>query len=340
MSSKEDTSTPTDRRTSEEASRPKMVHWTFPTVKRTPGFFHVSQDFAHKTHIVSEGGHAIANCTLSGLTHADPKQNIPEAEANARLLAASPALLADLHAIDRAYDASQQHGHSIAHNLGQAILQARATLSIAGLSVLECESPEAQTQPSPTAPERMGDLAPELLAALKDLIGCADQQRDRAELKAARALVRRAEASTITTEPGPKAETTNYVAAQLMRGCNAAAAYLIEPPSVYPENRAAAAEIIMDALSKAKAAGIKPENLAQQSHVADALFRTCDDLARIARQENLPKPIQDQMIEAAEIGYSSLDKIGYFARNTGTAATKPTRIAPLLPEGGPSKKTR
>lgn len=277
MTSKEDTSTPTDRRTSEEASRPKMVHWTFPTSKRTPGFFHVSQDFAHKTHIVSEGGHAIAVCKLSGLTHADPVLNLPEAEANARLLAASPVLVAALHDIDRAYDASQQHGHPIAAELASAIGRARATLATAGLSVIG-ESAPAQTKAP--APERMGDLAPELLAALKDLIDCADQQRDRVEIKAARALVRRAEASTLTT---PTAESVNSIASELMRGCNAAAAYLIEPQSIYPENRAAAAEIVMGALSKAKAAGV-PEY-------------------------KMPTAL-------------------------------PARVAPLLPESAPSKKTR
>lgn len=41
-------------------------------------------------------------------------------------------------------------------------------------------------------------------------------------------------------------------APELLTGCEAALAYLADPPSVFPENRAAAVEIIRAALNKAK----------------------------------------------------------------------------------------
>lgn len=41
-------------------------------------------------------------------------------------------------------------------------------------------------------------------------------------------------------------------APDLLTGCEAALAYLADPPSVFPENRAAAVEIIRAALNKAK----------------------------------------------------------------------------------------
>ena len=40
--------------------------------------------------------------------------------------------------------------------------------------------------------------------------------------------------------------------AELLQACLAASAYLADPPSKYPENRRAAAEIIYSAIAKAK----------------------------------------------------------------------------------------
>ena len=276
-----DTSTATDRRTPEEAARPKMVHWSFPTAKHSHGPWKVVDDGLSKSVRDKEG------LVIAGLPwerpipgRSSPIEDVERAEANTVLIAASPLLLSALHGIDLAYDASMQHGHSIAYTLEKEIMRARATLAVAGLSVFDGTEPTRDLATTPTQPESMGDLAPELLAALKDLIGCAEPHRDRHEIKSARALVRRAEAATLTTTSA----TT-------------------------------------------------------PSHVADALFRTCDDLARISRQEDLPKHIQSQMIEAAEIGFESLDKIGY-AHSAAPAAPKPTRVAPPLPESAPSKKTR